>query len=427
MAAISSEYLNKINESKWQELLAAHKTTDSNHSLPTAYRITDSIGTAGLEAKFEEALRGSKPERRILAVSDASGRILEGLGYKVQTEPADTWRNHVVLTLDKRYQEIVEKVMKETMTRGAVVVLDVATGDVLAAASCPDFDQNRVDKYLSGYDELIDRTERVAFYPGSVFKMVTAAGVLEEELIAPGERFECTGTYTFADGTEIRCLHAHGSVNLAEAISKSCNTTFVQLGQRLGGQKLAEYAAKLGFALSISNSSPPALVGNASIGQQGALVSPMQIANLYATIARGGYYRPCRLVAQIRNYRGDVIHEYPGLPPLRAISPETCNILIEALVTTARTGSAHPGWVRDGGAAGKTGTAQVNENNRVIAWFAGFTPVENPRLAIAVMVEENVDGARTGLRGGETAGPIFKRIAEEIFDLEHASWGVSFE
>ena len=411
-------YLNKISESRWQELLAEKKTADSGQSLPTAYRITDSIGTAGLEAKYEEVLRGSKPERRILAISDANGRILEGLGFKVRHEPADTWRNHLVLTLDKRYQEIVEQVMAETVARGAVVVLDVASGDVLAAASCPTFDQNQVSKYLTGYDELIDRTERVAFYPGSVFKMVVAAAVLEEGLVGPDERFNCTGRYTFSDGTEIRCLHEHGSVNLVDAISKSCNTTFVQLGQRLGGQKLAEYAAKLGFAITITSSSPPALVGNASIGQQGALVSPMQIANLYATIARNGYYRPSRLIAQIRNSQGDVIHEYPGLPALQAVSRETCAALKEALAIAARTGSASPGWVRSGGVAGKTGTAQVSDNNKVIAWFAGFTPVENPRLAIAVMVEEDVDGVRTGLRGGETAGPIFKQIAEEILKLE---------
>jgi len=414
-------YLNKINESQWRELTENQRTVDSNQTLPTGYRITDRIGTAGLEAKYEQVLRGSRPESRILAISDANGRILEGLGYKVQAEPSDTWRNHLVLTLDKRCQEIVEKAMDDLVARGAVVVLDVASGDVLAAASRPTFDQNQVGRHLTGYDELIDRTERVAFYPGSVFKMVVAAGVLEEKLVRPEEVFYCSGTYSFADGTKIKCLNEHGTVTFAEAISKSCNTTFVHLGQRLGGQKFAEYAAKLGFTVNVNSMSPPALVGNASIGQQGVLVSPMQIANLYATIARSGYYRPWRLVAQIRNYQGDIIHEFPGLPSLQVISPDTCEILKKALVMTSETGSGSPGRVEGMGTAGKTGTAQVNETQKVIAWFAGFTPVENPRLAIAVMVEENARGAQTGLRGGATAGPVFKRVAEEIFKLDQPS------
>jgi penicillin-binding protein 2 len=123
-----------------------------------------------------------------------------------QEEPGDQWRNHLVLTLDKRYQEIVEQVMDKAIVRGAVVVLDVATGDVLAQASRPDFDQNQVSKYLDGVDELIDRTQRVAFYPGSVFKMVVAIGVLEEGLLKPDEVFNCNGAYVFSDNTQIKCL-----------------------------------------------------------------------------------------------------------------------------------------------------------------------------------------------------------------------------
>lgn len=411
-------HLNSINENEWQKLNQEKRTQETNPSLPTAYKITDKHGADGLENKYEMVLRGSRPESYITAITDANGRILQGLGYKYHFGEVDPWRNHLVLTLDKRYQEIVEEVMDRSLLRGAVVVIDVPSGDVLALASRPDFDQNSVGKYLGGFDELIDRTERVAFYPGSVFKMVVAAGILEENLLQSEEIFDCEGSYVFSDDTEIKCLRTHGELNLIDAICKSCNTTFVKLGLRLGNERFIEYASKLGFTVNININSPPAMLGNASIGQQGVLVSPIQIANLYATIARDGYYRPWRIVSEIRNSQGDIVHEYPNKPPVQVISDCTSKTLQHALVQAVETGSGKSAWIERLGTAGKTGTAQANESDKVIAWFAGYAPIENPRLAIAVMVEENTSGSNTGLRGGVTAGPLFKEIAEKIMEIE---------
>jgi len=376
------------------------------------------MGVAGLEGRFEGVLRGSKAENRIGGISDANGRLLQGLGYKSQADAADPWRNHLILTLDSDYQRIAEAALDRHISRGAVAVIDIASGDVLAAASRPNFDQNMVSKYLSGRDELIDRTERIAFYPGSVFKAAIAAAVLEEKLVNQDEVFVCSGSYLFHDGTEIKCLRPHGNVTLADAITQSCNTTFIQLGLRLGNEKMQQYAAKLGLTVNINSSSPPALLGNTSIGQQGVLVSPLQIANLYATLAREGLYQPWRTIAEIRNYQGDVIQQYPRKAAERVLQPETCRILNQALIDTAKNGSGRIAWLERGGSAGKTGTAQANDSNRVIAWYAGFAPADNPKLAIAVMVEENNSGAQTGLRGGETAAPIFKEVAVGILEAE---------
>lgn len=403
-------YLNSIDAQQWSKL--------SKDNLPVAYKITDKIGVSGLEGKYEQYLRGSYPETTIQAIADANGRILPGLGYKLREDAADPRRNHLVLTIDKNYQEIVENVMDKNIARGAVAVIDVTTGNILAAASRPNFQQNQIGKYIKGVDELIDRTERIAFYPGSVFKMVVAAGVLEEGLVTPDEVFTCEGTFQFSDGTEIKCLHEHNEVTFVDAICKSCNTTFVKLGLRLGNEKLAEYSAKLGFTINIDSTSPPALLGNASIGQQGVLVSPLQIANLYATIARNGYYRPYQIIDSIRNCQGDIIKDFPNKPPVQVLSKSTSLVLKKALVQAAQVGSGKMGWVEKKGAAGKTGTAQANSSNKVIAWFAGYTPITEPRLAIAVMVEETLNGATTGLRGGEIAAPVFKEIAENIMLLQ---------
>ena len=141
------------------------------------------------------------------------------------------------------------------------------------------------------------------------------------------------------------------------------------------------------------------MLGNASIGQQGVLVSPLQIANLYATIGRKGFYSPWRIVSQIRNYQGDVIQEFPVKRPEQILKAETCAFLIKALAEVTREGTGQQAWLEGHGTAGKTGTAQVNEAGKVIAWFAGVSPLENPRLAIVVMVEEKKQGSSVGLSG----------------------------
>jgi len=408
-------YVNSINTEVWQELVQAKKTVDTNSILEQAYRLTDKIGVAGLEGKYEEILKGSRSEKKIIGFADANGKLLEGLGYKLRNEEVDSWRNHLVLTLDRHYQEIVEEVVDREIVRGAVIVMDISSGDVLALASRPEFDQNNVERYLSGVDELIDRTNRVAFYPGSVFKMVVAAGVLEENLILPQEKFTCLGTSIFLDQTEIKCLREHGEIDLREAIVKSCNSTFIQLGLRLGNEKFIHYAEKLGFTVRLNSLSPPAMLGNASIGQQGVLVSPLQIANLYATIGRGGRYSPWRIVSEVRNYQGDVIQDFPAKTPEQVLKPETCAFLMEALAEATYQGTGQNAWLEGKGTAGKTGTAQVNEKGKVIGWYAGITPLDNPLFAIVVMVEEQKNGSQ-GLSGGGSAAPVFKEIAERIFN-----------
>lgn len=411
-------YLNSISPEKWRKMAAENKTVATNSFLPTAYRMTDKIGVAGLEGKYEEVLRGSSPEKSFRGIADANGRLLAGLGYLLKEEEADRWRNHVILTIDRRCQEIVEKIMDQEIARGAVVVIDLVNGDVLALASRPNFDQNMIEKYLTGYDELLDRSEREAFYPGSVFKLVVAAAALEENLLKTKEElFHCPGKYLFPDHTQINCTREHGMLTLKEAITKSCNITFIQLGLRLGSAKLAEYAAKLGFQLNLGEHSPPALLANTSIGQQGVLVSPLQIANLYATIGRNGVYYPYRIVSQIRNYQGDVIRDFPQEFGEQILQPATCAFLKDCLTNAVKEGTGQQAWIEEKGTAGKTGTAQANKTGRVIAWFAGITPVQNPRLAIAVMVEEKISGSSKGLRGGEEAAPVFKKTAEEIYKI----------
>ena len=406
-------YLNSINTAQWEELTRNGKTIDMNNFWPGAYRRTDKIGVAGLEKEYEEILRGARPEKKLKGLTDARGQLLEGLGYKFKDEVVDSWRNHLILTIDHFCQECVEKIMDEKIEKGAVVVIDIPSGDLLALASRPDFDQNNIVQYLDEEEVFLERTRRRAFYPGSVFKTVVAAGVLEENLVEPAEKFVCTGSYLFSDQTEINCLSKHGSLDLRQALIKSCNSIFVQLGLRLGADKLMFYANNLGFEIDLGDSIPPALLGNASLGQEGVLVSPLQIANLYATIARGGLYKPCRLVAEIRNYQGDLIQDFPTALPRRVLKTSTCQILKEALSEVCRSGTGQLAWVGEEGTAGKTGTAQVNEQGKVIAWFAGFTPVEEPRLAIVVMVEEK-KAVQGSLRGGEVAAPIFRDIAAAI-------------
>ena len=152
-----------------------------------------------------------------------------------------------------------------------------------------------------------------------------------------------------------------------------CNSTFIHLGLRLGNAGFIEYAQKLGFNVKINNQSPPALLGNASIGQQGVLVSPLQIANLYATIGRKGFYSPWRIVSQIRNHQGDVIQEFPVKRPEQILKAETCAFLIKALAEVTRerdrsTGLVGRGMVRQE----KQGRLKLMKRVRLLLGLRGF-------------------------------------------------------
>jgi cell division protein FtsI/penicillin-binding protein 2 len=291
-----------------------------------------------------------------------------------------------------------------------VVVLDAATGDVLAMVSAPAPDPRAVHTP----DELLDRARYGEYPPGSTFKLVTAIAALR---LDPGLKHRTFLCRTLPDGRAGNTIagwnraikddigdRAHGTLDMEQAIAVSCNAYFAQLGVHdVGSKALAETAAQFG----ISTGDPAELRRNlpfASYGQGAVLVSPFKMARVAAAIAAGGKMPEGRWVADESNSRGDA--------PLDVLPAEQAQFLAGAMRRVVLEGTArHVMAGTPVSIAGKTGTAQLDEG-MPHAWFTGFAPYDGdaPRLAFAVLVEH-------GGYGGRVAAPIAREVMEAARDL----------
>jgi penicillin-binding protein 2 len=344
----------------------------------------------------------------------------------------------LVLTIDLSLQRAAEKALSDTLS-GAIVALDPATGEVLALVSKPDFDPNLFSSVVpestwKALNEdpghpLLNRAIQSTYPPGSVMKVITAAAGLESGVITQQSRFSpCSGAYKFGDRW-FGCWQpeGHGSLGLVDAIAQSCDVYFYQLGLKLGLDRWSDYAAgcALGHPLGLDLGGEagglvptreyfdnrygkknwgPGVLLNLVIGQGENLWTPLQAAEIMAAIANGGtLYRPY-LVREIHSPGGRSLPQKPvivGHMPFSATNLKILQRALRAAVHDLR-GTGRMASVRGVDVAGKTGTAQ-NPRGEDHAWFAGFAPVENPRIAVAVVVEH-------GGHGGSEAAPIAARV-----------------
>lgn len=384
-------------------------------------------GIKGIEARFDEKLRGSRPEQIITPITDARNNFLKGLGYRIIDLGKDAVRNDIILTIDSRIQNIVEQVMdKRQIIKGAVVILDVKTGTILAAASRPEFDQKNPDKTYGFNDNQLERVigDDYKVYPGSIFKVITAAAALEEGIVTPETRFICTGSSEY-----VTCPREHGELTFTEAMQYSCNVTFVDVGLKLGRKKLEEYMLnKFGFGLEENKRLDSARArANGIIGQELFRVSPLEIANMMATIARDGYHQKIvdpwnnRLVKAIK--KDAKVENFTQTPMFfKLYSKETAEKLKEMLIATNKWGSGKRAWIEGYGSAGKTGTPEIiNKNGEkdYLAWYTGYAPIKKPQYAVVVLIEEIEGLSKAALQGGYHAGPVFKEILEQTLALDY--------
>lgn len=423
-------HLNSIDEATWGRL---KKQGLADRGL-NSYKKSDVIGVKGLEAQYESYLRATEPEYYLQATVDAKGRLLDGLGFTKRENFALQERNNLVLTIDKDIQKAVEEVMDRRVKKGAVVVQEVNTGKILAMASRPAFDQNNLWETLASHGkdehEFVNRALE-HYYPGSVFKTVIAAAALEEKISSPGEKYVCSGFYTFGTGLTIPCWKegGHGELTLSEAFAQSCNPIFIELGLKLGREKIIEYARRFGLtediligyklnkfpSINIESSSPGA-VGNAVLGQLGVMLSPLQVTSLMTTIANQGVYLEPRVVERIESDSKKIIKTWQTPPGLQAVSSATAKKVKEMLTAVTTYGTGKMAWVEPEGTAGKTSTAQTGNIKKsgkeiVNGWFAGFGPLNQPQYAITVMIED-------AITGGTDAAPVFKEIMEKILTIK---------
>ena len=442
MAAHVLGYLGEINQ-KQLKLLKDQ-----------GYVLGDEIGQYGLERRWEELLRGQSGGQQVEV--DALGRRVRVL-HEVTDVPGYT----VHLTLDRQLQETAYEALKGK--EGTIVALDVHSGAILALASTPAFDPNTFARGIKA-DEwsglikdqlrpLSNRATQGQYPPGSTFKIVMSIAGLEEGVIQPESFIQDPGFYSFGNRSFRDWKKGgHGAVNLHRAIVESCDTYFYQLGPKLGIDRIAKWAnafglgEKTGIALDDERSGTipstewkrkryrqpwfPGETVSVAIGQGYVTVTPLQLANMMAAVANGGkLYRPY-VVNKVESVDGATVREY-GPEVIRTIElkPDTLKRVRAALadVVSAPHGTGAAARSQVVSIAGKTGTAQVVEMkggyvkteqlayfNRDHAWFVSYAPVENPQVAIAVLVEH-------GGHGGDAAAPMAKKVFEKFIEVQKQS------
>ena len=391
------------------------------------YRPGDNIGATGLEAAYERYLRGQKGFELVTvnALGQALGSYNEGKNDIPVREGSDLY-----LALDAGLQALAESLLADK--RGAIVAIDPNDGGVLALVSKPDYDltlfgsvtPTEVWKALTTDESkpLFNRATLTRYPPGSTFKMVLAAAALEEGIINTNWRINCTGAFHY--GTKIfHDLHTHGSTNVIEAIQRSCNVFFYQLMLKTGLERWSRYGKEFGFGsptgIDILEENPGLLPSedyfdrvygkgkwtqgylvSLGIGQGEIGVSPIQMACYAAAIANKGFYHTPHAVLKIKDKLTGDMQIVPTETRKLNISDKVWEILREGMYRCVNEpgGTGQAAKVKGIAVCGKTGTAQ-NPLNRDHAWFIGFAPMENPKIAICVLVEN------AGF-GGAVAAPI---------------------
>lgn len=417
-------------KSDWVSILHSLNRYDSGtlarHVLGYLSR-KDRVGQAGLEKAYEKELRDST-NYEIGAVTDAAKNPIKGLGYRVKASGSYEKLN-VRLTLDYHIQKIVEEIMDRNNISGAVIVEDVGTGDILAMASRPDFDPDAVENYLGSSGNELFNKATAAYNLGSVFKIIDVAAMYEYTDIVP-ESYFCEGAIDI-NGLLFKCSSylsgGHGEVDLEQAFAKSCNTYFINLCEEIGYKNLISMAQQFGLAeatgiaeqgVNEAKGTLPSLKGyfsqadiaNLAIGQGVLLATPLQVANIVASVANGGIINRVNIVDSVVDEDGRKVKDIRVKEGHRIISRDTADkikSLMEA-VTSYGTGTA-AGMEYYGGSGGKTGSAETGSSDVVHAWFAGYFPTAQPKYSVTVFVEN-------GQYGGKTAAPIFSEIAREMTD-----------
>lgn len=441
------------------------KIGNEEYTQNEGYELDDYIGKTGIEYVCEKFLKGKDGLKQTDMSIDGTttGEYI--------TEEAISGSN-VMITIDAKVQQVAERALKENIEKinngdygekrevyaGSVVVLNVKTGEVISMVSYPDFEPQlfvdgisteKWNEYtVKGRSALINRTMQSAYAPGSIFKMVPAIAGLETGKITKDEQIECAGIYP--GGYKPKCWYyttygrGHGYLTVSQAIQKSCNCYFYEVGTRIGIDNIEKYATYFGLGQKTNIELPGEISGtlagkklyekldeawyygntlSAVIGQAENNFTPIQMARYIAMLTNGGKKLDLTIIKDIINNQGesikteevkDYINKRLGI---EKTSEENLNIQKENLKTVLE---GMQSVTEEGGTAysvfkdfpiqvgGKTGSAEAG-NDKTNAWFVGFAPYENPEIAVVVLVE---NGAH-----GYYSAEVTKEIMEAYFGL----------
>ena len=377
----------------------------------------DNQGLYGLESSYDEEISGQPG--RVLMQTDARNRAFS----RVERPP--TAGVTLELTIDKLIQHIAERELRAAMREhhaagGSVVVLDPATGEILALANEPTFNPNAFS--LSDADARRNRATQDVYQPGSTFKIVTASAALEEGVSHPNQQIDTSPGVWYPGRRPIRDFRDYGVLSFPDMLVKSSNVAASKIGVELGAERLLRYVRRFGFGQAISGDflgqsrgivHPAAGLSDSdlarvSIGYTIA-VTPLQMAAAMNAVANGGELIAPRVVRALLGEDGRL--EVPRRVIRRAIRPETAATMTRILEDVVDHGTATAAQLTGYTVAGKTGTTEKlvdgrYSDTRNVASFAGFVPSTRPRLTILVVVDDVPSG------GGAVAAPVFQRIAE---------------
>ncbi len=428
--------------------LAAHIIGYTGREAPLSVRpienndliFPESEGREGLEQIFDNELRG---QPGILHITyDREGRKTS---ERIARQPVPGY--NVVTTLDDNFQQLCEKVLAENTKRGALVVIEPGTGEILAMASNPAFNPNDFvpvvkpevfDAYSKNpSDPLVPRAFRSAYPAGSTFKTFVGFAALNSGKIKIKDEFNCPTSLTVGDHTFNNWKKTgSGMLNFKEALTQSCNTWFYQVGLKIGAETIIDFAHRLGLGrrtgIPVKSEADGNIptddymmrvhkrkikkgdVANMAIGQGDILISPLQMAQAMGAISQGGVFHQTRLVKQVQTIDNRVVAAYPDrVREEIPVAQDVQDVLRKALVavTTDGQGTAHRAQVKGVQVAGKTGTAQWGL--RTAAWFTGFLPADAPRYAFAALYEGEPND--NSVHGGSHAAPIIGKLFKKVF------------
>lgn len=377
--------------------------------------IDERFGITGLEEEYDNELS------KYSSFSNGIRSLLKNFDLKKAFENRDEEKigNGIVTTLDYNLQKVAYDAMGDL--KGAVVALNPKTGEVLAMVSKPTYDPTNLEQTIedanTGVDtesKLLNRTINGLYPPGSVFKTITLAAALENDPSITGRTFNDTGKITFDDGTELNnyMKQAHGNLDLQMAYRVSSNVVFGTLSMEMGNEKLKEVSERFGFnsrvpgiGMSISESRFPSLkdyelgnIAQSGIGQASVLSSPMQMAIVAATVANDGVLMEPKLVNKIVDKDGNTIKEIQNKTlQSDVISKEIANTIKDYMGYLVSNNIYRWPAFEGTNAGGKTGTADymLDDGSEGVphGWFISAAPLDDPKIAVAVIVEQGENGA----------------------------------
>ncbi len=468
---VEKEVADKIREAK---LSGVNISEDTKRYYPygafaaqvIGFTGSDNQGLDGIEMEYDEQLRGIPG--RIVSASSAHGTEVP-YKYEQHIEAQDGY--NLVLTIDEVIQHYVEKYLEKAYSEhdlsggAAAIVMEPSTGEILAMASIPDYDLNKpftlskelkkeMREELRGKEEEEDEDEEEdsgvsdeeynkkeseklfkmwrnksvndTYEPGSTFKLATAVAALEGNFCSLTDKFSCSGSYRVAD-TDINCWRTigHGTQTFVDAVCNSCNPAFIQIGQKVGTEEFYKYTQLFGFMDKTGIELPGESGGvfhnkegfnivqlaTTSFGQS-FQVTPLQLITFVSSIANGGTLYQPHVVKQVTDVDGDVISNTQPVAVRNIMSPETAETMRNIMRQAVESGAATNAYIAGFRVGGKTGTSEKlpRGSDKYIASFVGIAPVDDPKIAVIVMLD---DPNSFSYYGNAIAAPVARAIIDD--------------